>query len=130
MIRSISCSLQLRLKSNESKKKKMVIKRCNGRSDIIIFFTQVSVIFKKMQLSFKFDLSGLAQLIPQNDEQITVIRLHSSGAFARTLSLRKPLPFIGRPLKKCVKNLRKYHTFMKTFFIQIKRLISNVCAFL
>ena len=54
VIRSISCSLQLRLKSNQSKKK-VVIKCWNGRSDIIIVLTHASMIScKKMQLSFKF----------------------------------------------------------------------------
>ena len=50
VIRSISCSLQLRLKSNESKK--MVIKRWNGRSDIVIFLAQVSVIFIQENAAF------------------------------------------------------------------------------
>ena len=63
---------------------------------------------------------------------MTVSRLHSSGTFARTLILRKPLAFIGKTLKKYVTNSLKYRTFMKTHFnyvfIQIKRLISDVCA--
>ena len=87
--------------------------------------------FQKMQLLFKFDLSGLAQSTPQHDKQITVIRLNSSGTFARTL--RKPLVFIGKTLKKYVKNSLKYRTLMKTHFnyvfSQIKRLISDICAF-
>ena len=33
-------------------------------------------------------LSGIAQSTPQHDKQITDIRLHSSGTFARTLILR------------------------------------------
>ena len=82
----------------------------------------------------QLDLSGLAQSTPQHDNQITVIRLHSSGTFAHTLILLKPLAFIiGRTLKKYVENSLIYHTFMKTHFnyvfIQIKQLISDVCAF-
>ena len=87
------------------------------------------ILLKKMQL----DLSGLGQSTPQHDKQITVIRLHLSGTFAHILILGKPLAFIGRTLKKYVKISLKYHTFMKThfngIFIQIKRLISDVCAF-
>ena len=59
------------------------------------------ILLKKMQL----DLSGLARSTPQHDKQITVIRLHLSGTFARILILCKPLAFIGRTLKKQVKIL-------------------------
>ena len=45
-----------------------------------------------------------------------VVRLHSSGTFACTLILCKPPAFIGKTLKKYVKNKLKYHTFMKTHF--------------
>ena len=76
----------------------------------------------------------MGQSTPQHDKEITVLRLCSSGTFARTLILHKPLAFISKTLKKYVKNSLKYRAFMKTHFnyvfIQLnrKRLISDVCA--
>ena len=111
-MRSFSCSLQLRRKSNGDKTLKWTFGYYN-------FFNSSDRDFHSSKCSFhsSFDLSGLAQQTPQHDKQITVIRLHSSGTFARTLILRKPLAFIGRTLKKYVKNSLKYRTFMKTRFI-------------
>ena len=74
------------------------------------------------------------QLLNMINHAITVIALRLSGTFARTLILRKvkPLAFIGKTLKKYVKNSLKYRTFMKTHLnyisIQIKRLIPDACA--
>ena len=76
-MRSISCSLQLRLKSNEGKK--------NGDKTLTwtfkynIFFNSSECDFHSMKASF--DLSGLTQSTPQHDEQITLIRLRSSVTF-------------------------------------------------
>ena len=72
---------------------------------------------RKCSFHSSFDLSGLAQSTPQHDKQMTVIRLHSSGTFARMLILRKPLVFICRTLKKHVKNSLKYHTSWKHILI-------------
>ena len=84
VIRSItsscgSCSLQLRLKSNESKKNgDKMLKWTFGYYN---FFTPSERDFQSRKCSFhsSIDLSGLAQSTPQHDKQITVIRLHSSG---------------------------------------------------
>ena len=70
------------------------------------FFTPSERDFHSRKCSFhsSFDLSGLAQSTPQHDKQKTVIRLHSSGTFCTTPTLRKPLlplVFIGKTLKKC-----------------------------
>ena len=125
MIRSISCNLQL-ADFNQMRVKNMVIKHRNGRLNIIFFLNSSERDFHSRKCSSfmtSFDLSGLAQS-PQHDKQITVIRLRSSGTFARTLILRKPLAFIGKTLKKYVKNSLKYCTFVEThfnyIFIQIK----------
>ena len=63
----------------------------------------------------QLDLSGLAQSTPQHDKQITVIRLHLSGTFARMLILHIPLAFISRTLKKYVKNSYILHFHENTF---------------
>ena len=84
------------------------------------FLTKANAIFNSRKCSF------------QHDKQITVIRLCSSRTFAHTLILHKPLAFIGKTLKKYIKNSLKYQNFMKTHnyvFIQIKQVISDVCAF-
>ena len=81
VIRSISCSLQLRLKSNESKKTgDKTLKWTFGYYN---FFTPSERDFHSRKCSFlsSFDLSGLSQSTPQHDKQITVIRLNSSGTF-------------------------------------------------
>ena len=81
IIRSISCSLQLRLQSNESKKNgDKTLKWTYGYYN---FFTPSERDFHSRKCSFysRFGLSGLAQSTPQHDKQITVIRLHSSGTF-------------------------------------------------
>ena len=110
----------------------MMIKCWNGRSDIISFCNSSRHNFNSRKCSFhsRFDLSGLAQSTPQHDKGIMVIRLRSSGT--RMLILRKALAFIGKTLKKYIKNSLTYRTFIKTHFnsvlIQIKRLISDVCA--
>ena len=55
------------------------------------------------------------------------------GTLAHTLILPKPLTFIGKTLKKYIKNSLKYRTLMKTHFnyvfIQIQQPISDVCAY-
>ena len=81
VIRSISCSLQLRLQSHESKKNgDKTLKWTFGYYN---YFTPSKRDFHSRKCSFhsSFDLSGLAQSTPQHDKQITVIRLHSSGTF-------------------------------------------------
>ena len=50
MMRSISCSLQLRLKSNDSTK--MVIKRINAEMDVGYYLTQASVVFIQENAAF------------------------------------------------------------------------------
>ena len=115
-MRSISCNLQLRLKSNESKKTgDKTLKWTFGY--YIFFLPQVSD-FHSRKCSFlsSFGLSGLTQSTPQHDKQIMVIKLHSSGTFARTLILRKPLRFSGKTLKKYVKKFTKIlHSDENTF---------------
>ena len=78
-MRSISCSLQLRLNSNKSKK--MVINRWNERSDYIYFLNSSERDCHSRKWSFhsSFDLSGLAQSAIPHNKQITVIRLRSSA---------------------------------------------------
>ena len=102
----------MRVKKNGDKTLKWTFQYYN-------FFNSSDRDFHSSKCSFhsSFDLSGLAQQTPQHNKQITLIRLHSSGTFACTLILRKPLAFIGRTLKKYVKNSLKYRTFMKTRFI-------------
>ena len=50
MMRSISCSLQLRLKSNDSTK--MVLKRINAEMDVGYYLTQASVVFIQENTAF------------------------------------------------------------------------------
>ena len=101
---------------------------------ILQFFNSSKRDFHSRKCSFhsSFDPSGMGQSAPQHDKEITVVRLCSSGTFARTLIFHKPLVFISKTLKKYVKNSLKYRAFMKTHFnsvfIQIKRLIFDVCA--
>ena len=103
--------------TSQMRVKRMVIKRWNGRLDIISFSTQASM---KLQLSFKFwlILLGLVQSTAQHDKQITVtvIKLPSSGTFARMLILRKPLAFTGKTLKKYVKKNHKILHFHENTF--------------
>ena len=69
VIRSISCSLQLRLKSNESKKSgDKMLKWTFGYYN---FFTPSKRDLHSRKCSFhsSFDLSGLAQSTPQHDKQ-------------------------------------------------------------
>ena len=69
------------------------------------FFNSSKSDFHSRKCNFysTFDLSGLAQSAPQDDKQITVIRLCSSGTFASTLILLKGLAFIGKSLEKYLK---------------------------
>ena len=87
-MRPISCSLQLRLKSNDSTK--MVIKR---KWTFGYYLTQESVVFIQENVAFIQVLiyEDWHNQLLNTDKQITVNRLHSSGTFARTLNLRKPL---------------------------------------
>ena len=67
---------------------------------ILYFFNSSERDFsRKCSFHSRFDLSGLAQSTPQHDSQvsqITVIKLCSSGTFACTIILRKPLAFTGK----------------------------------